>query len=70
MRNIASFVGCVGKDDFGKKLEQAIQEDGVKSAYLYDDETPTGTCACLIVKHERLLFIILFQQEKEEEEEE
>lgn len=53
--NIATFVGCVGKDEFGRKLEEAIKSDGVKPAYLYDDETPTGTCACLIVKHERSL---------------
>jgi adenosine kinase len=52
-KNIATFVGCVGKDEFGKTLEKAILDDGVEPAYLYDDEAPTGTCACLIVKHER-----------------
>lgn len=55
VKNIATFVGCVGKDEFGKKLEKAIEEDGVKPAYLYDETAPTGTCACLIVKHERSL---------------
>eukprot|EP00052_Salpingoeca_macrocollata_P004574 m.42107 g.42107 ORF g.42107 m.42107 type:complete len:344 (+) comp14305_c1_seq2:876-1907(+) len=51
----ASFVGCVGKDDYGKILRERAEGNSVKVAYLEDEKTPTGTCACLITGKERSL---------------
>ena len=50
-----AFVGCVGKDQFGDKLEQAARGDGVNAAYMKHPETPTGTCAVLVKGGERSL---------------
>jgi len=50
-----SFVGCVGKDEFGDKLKAACDEAGVTSKLLVDEATPTGTCACSITGKERTL---------------
>lgn len=50
-----SFVGCVGKDDFGAKLRDAATKDGVNVLYLEDEGKPTGTCAVLVNEKERSL---------------
>lgn len=51
----ASYIGCVGKDDFGAQLRKAAEGDGVAVHYLEDEAAPTGTCAVLVHKHERSL---------------
>jgi adenosine kinase len=50
-----AFMGCVGKDDYAKKLEDCASADGVLVHYMMDAETPTGTCAALIKDGERAL---------------
>lgn len=50
-----AYMGCVGNDDNGKKLQAACEKDGVKALYMVDDKTPTGTCATLVVGIERSL---------------
>jgi hypothetical protein len=50
-----TFVGCVGKDEFGAKLRACAEADGVTVHYLEDDTTPTGSCAVLVNKAERCL---------------
>eukprot|EP00744_Colponema_vietnamica_P003542 GILI01005417.1.p1 GENE.GILI01005417.1~~GILI01005417.1.p1 ORF type:complete len:364 (-),score=137.12 GILI01005417.1:92-1156(-) len=49
------YIGCIGKDEFGRTLRESVTKDGVKVHYLEDDVTPTGTCACLIHNGERSL---------------
>jgi adenosine kinase len=46
-----SYVGCIGSDDFGKKLSDCALADGVNAVYLEDAEQPTGTCAVLVTGH-------------------
>jgi adenosine kinase len=53
--NATSYMGCVGKDDYGEKLKEACKKDGVNVLYLEDESTPTGTCATCIVDKERSL---------------
>eukprot|EP00540_Astrosyne_radiata_P020754 CAMPEP_0116842744 /NCGR_PEP_ID=MMETSP0418-20121206/11690_1 /TAXON_ID=1158023 /ORGANISM="Astrosyne radiata, Strain 13vi08-1A" /LENGTH=341 /DNA_ID=CAMNT_0004473395 /DNA_START=30 /DNA_END=1055 /DNA_ORIENTATION=- len=50
-----AFMGCVGTDDFGTRLEECATNDGVLVHYMKDAETPTGTCAVLIKDKERSL---------------
>jgi adenosine kinase len=50
-----AYMGCIGKDEFGAKLQAACTKDGVKLAYMIDEKTPTGTCATLINNKERSL---------------
>ncbi|KAK4337269.1 hypothetical protein RND71_043267 [Anisodus tanguticus] len=46
---IASFLGCIGNDYFGKMMEKKAKSDGVKVLYVMDEHgTATGTCAVLI----------------------
>lgn len=50
-----AFIGCVGKDEYGTRLEEEMTKDGVTPIYLKDEKTPTGTCAVLINGGERSL---------------
>lgn len=50
-----AFLGCIGNDEFGKVLEHNLEEGGVHGILHKDADTPTGTCAVLVVKKERSL---------------
>jgi len=50
-----AYMGCIGDDDFGKKLQDACKADGVQAAYMIDKSTPTGKCAVTILDKERSL---------------
>mmetsp|Transcript_8828 Transcript_8828/g.19988 ORF Transcript_8828/g.19988 Transcript_8828/m.19988 type:complete len:355 (-) Transcript_8828:60-1124(-) len=50
-----AYMGCIGNDDNGKKMQDACGQDGVKTAYMVDTSTPTGCCAVLVNKSERSL---------------
>jgi len=50
-----AYMGCVGSDENGKKMEEACAKDGVKTAYMVDASAPTGCCAVLVNKKERSL---------------
>jgi len=50
-----NYIGCVGNDKNGQILKEAAEKDGVKTHYLVDDKTATGTCAVLVVDKERSL---------------
>jgi|ERR1712063_3876 len=57
--NVATYVGCIGDDEYGRILESSAISDGVNVQYLKDGQTPTGTCAALIVDHDRSLVAYL-----------
>merc|ERR1719310_150531 len=50
-----AYMGCIGKDENGEKLQKACSTDGVNALYMVDSKTPTGTCATLITGIERSL---------------
>merc|ERR1712060_686644 len=50
-----AYMGCIGKDADGEKLQKACSTDGVNALYMIDPKTPTGTCATLITGIERSL---------------
>merc|ERR1712014_574487 len=50
-----AYMGCVGKDDFAAKMKACCEKDGVKTAYMEDPSTPTGSCAVCILGIERSL---------------
>lgn len=50
-----AYMGCIGNDDFGKKLQEACKTDGVQAMYMVDSSTPTGKCAVTILDKERSL---------------
>lgn len=52
---VTIFFGCVGTDDYSKKLGEKAREDGVDVRYQYNESTPTGTCGVLITGHHRSL---------------
>ena len=51
----ASYIGCVGKDEYAERMVAACGKDGVECVYMVDETTPTGVCACCIVDTERSL---------------
>jgi len=52
---MTAYMGCIGDDDFGRKLQDACKADGVQAQYLVDKATPTGKCAVTILDKERSL---------------
>ncbi|XP_073391899.1 adenosine kinase-like isoform X4 [Physcomitrium patens] len=44
-----TFVGGIGKDEFGDKMERLITLEGVNVAYHEDPSAATGSCAVLVV---------------------
>jgi adenosine kinase len=53
--NATTYVGCIGQDRFGATLEEAATKANVKVHYMKVEGVPTGTCAVVIVGHERSL---------------
>lgn len=54
-----SFLGCVGDDKDGQKLEQVATEEGVEVMYQRHPTERTGSCAALITGHDRSLVTML-----------
>ncbi|XP_073391897.1 adenosine kinase-like isoform X2 [Physcomitrium patens] len=54
-----TFVGGIGKDEFGDKMERLITLEGVNVAYHEDPSAATGSCAVLVVGDERSLVAYL-----------
>ncbi|XP_008435180.1 adenosine kinase-like isoform X1 [Poecilia reticulata] len=52
---VATFFGCIGKDDFGKILKKKAEEAHVDAHYYEQTEEPTGTCAACITGDNRSL---------------
>lgn len=50
-----SYFGCIGKDDFGTKMQEYARKDGVNAVYQVDDSAATGTCGVCILGGERSL---------------
>jgi len=50
-----AYMGCIGKDKNGETMKACCEKDGVKTSYMMDETTPTGSCACLIEGIERSL---------------
>merc|ERR1711988_1816294 len=50
-----AYMGCVGDDDYSKKMRDACKEDGVNALYMVDKSVPTGTCAVCITGNDRSL---------------
>jgi len=53
-KNSCSYMGCVGRDESSKILEEKAREAGVNVRYQYSDK-PTGRCAVLITGEDRSL---------------
>mmetsp|Transcript_8829 Transcript_8829/g.19993 ORF Transcript_8829/g.19993 Transcript_8829/m.19993 type:complete len:342 (-) Transcript_8829:76-1101(-) len=50
-----AYMGCIGDDEFGKKLQDGAKADGVDARFLVDKATATGKCAVTILNKERAL---------------
>jgi adenosine kinase len=50
-----SYFGCIGKDNKGETLSKSLEDEGVQSNFHVDAETPTGTCAVVVVNKDRAL---------------
>lgn len=56
-KNLGSiaYMGCIGDDSYGKVLEEELTKCGVTANFSKTTETPTGTCAVVVVGGERAL---------------
>ena len=55
VKGAVSYIGCVGNDDYAKKMRKVAEEAGVNVMYMEDPAAPTGTCAVCIKGGERSL---------------
>ncbi|XP_076060227.1 uncharacterized protein LOC143036576 isoform X2 [Oratosquilla oratoria] len=44
-----TFVGGIGKDDRGDKLASIVEESGVKTKFVEQNDHPTGSCVALVL---------------------
>lgn len=49
------YFGCIGNDDYGNIIEESCKKLDMKPCLHRDADTPTGSCACVIVGKERAL---------------
>jgi len=54
-KGITHYIGSIGDDDNGKRLNAAATTDGVQTHYYVSKKTRTGSCAVLLYKKERCL---------------
>lgn len=47
--NKTVYFGCIGNDTVGETLEKELESTGVHGVFHKDRETPTGTCAVIII---------------------
>jgi len=50
-----AYMGCVGEDEYSKKMNEVMKADGVQALYMVDKSVPTGTCAVCITGNDRSL---------------
>lgn len=53
--NVATFMGCIGKDHNADIMKQKAKEVGLNVVYQINDTVQTGTCAVLITGNDRSL---------------
>jgi adenosine kinase len=53
--NVATYMGAIGDDEFGKILSREASSEGVNVQYQVVPGQPTGTCAVLITGNDRSL---------------
>jgi len=54
-KGASTYMGCVGDDEYGSKMEEQARGDGVNVQYMKDASTPTGKCAVVVTGHDRSL---------------
>lgn len=52
---MATFFGCVGKDEYADIMRQKAKDVGLNVVYQVNEKAPTGKCAVLITGNERSL---------------
>eukprot|EP00976_Prorocentrum_cordatum_P100414 1192221-Prorocentrum_minimum.AAC.3 len=50
-----TYMGSIGKDEFGKQMKECCATDGVTTQYYEDESAATGTCAVGVLDGERTL---------------
>ena len=54
-QNCVTYFGSIGTDEKGSVLEKDLTDNGINGNFHKDAETPTGTCAVVVVDKERSL---------------
>ena len=54
-KGVVGYVGCIGKDERGKALSEAVAADGVKAFFQEEQDHKTGACAVVVKEKERAL---------------
>jgi len=63
-KNVTTYMGSIGNDDYGKILHDKATEDGVNAVYQRHQTLKTGTCAVLLTGNNRSLCAHLAAAEK------
>jgi len=62
-----AYLGCIGNDSEGKRMQDQLQSEGVHGEFRIDPDEKTGTCAVCIVDNERSLVANLAAANKYQE---
>jgi adenosine kinase len=54
-KNVTTYMGCIGNDEYGKILHDKATEDGVNAVYQRHPTLKTGTCAVCLTGNNRSL---------------
>lgn len=58
-KGVVGYMGCIGNDERGQALSDAVKASGVKASFQVDDQTETGACAVIVHGKERALCAFL-----------
>lgn len=58
-KGTVGYMGCIGKDDRGQALVDAVEASGVKAHFQVETEHKTGACAVVVKDRERALCAFL-----------
>jgi len=55
LNGVVTYFGSIGNDEQGAILEEDLRTNGINGNFHKETETPTGTCAVVVVNKERTL---------------
>lgn len=58
-KGVVGYMGCIGNDERGQALSDAVKASGVKATLQVDHQTETGACAVIVHGKERALCAFL-----------
>ena len=56
-------LGCVGNDEYGRRIKSELEKAGVKHVLETTEEYPSSRCGAAIFEKKDVLYLILWHQD-------